>query len=190
MREFRKNGLSNWCKLLVPGGRLIIADVPASGELSESYPSDMNSELPKAFQVGIERMAMQLSTLFSEPKINPEPARFFDEFVADNGSVGHQASYESKDSLHNLMVDAGFQNVHSSVISTPWMFRSIIDALWFFHELFGIGNNPVLAPELMSEVIASAVEKALKSYLGIVELPDGGCLVGWKLLYVWGDRSA
>jgi len=186
--DYRKVVLSKWRQLLCPKGRLILADVPAIGELPLHEYRDLCQEhLPFGFSQ--DTMRRLENSFLVEVTLNPEPACFFDDYVANNCLVGHKAVYESKESLTKLMSDAGFQNVQSCVLSTPWTFRSTAEAAWFFHELFSIGSTSITTPDQVPEATIDDILMVIRNYLGISQLPDGGCLVGWKLLYVWGDQN-
>lgn len=188
--SLRKNALRRWRKFLKPGGRLIIADVPSVGEIPVPVISllQQTSEIPKRLQQAVSGVLCDKDNFEFDGHSDPEPAKFFDEFVSSYCPYGHQAYFESSSGLVQIMRESGFHNIHATVVVTPWRFRTFGDAIWFFHELFAIGEDTYQTPADLPDANVTLVESALKKYLGIYKSGRGQYTVGWKLLYVWGDN--
>ena len=180
--------LRRWRALLRPGGRLILADVPQTGEVTSSENGrgrDGVADLPK-LKATLGRAAEPTLEIpaFS---MAPEPAEFLDEFVAPECPSGHTACFETANHVAQIMRKAGFKNVQTAVRMAPWRFPTLGDATWFLHELFGIGGESISEPLMLPCQKAGFVRDAIDRYLGSCET-KAGTLIGWRLLYAWGDR--
>jgi len=180
--------LRRWRALLRPGGRLILADVPQTGEVTSSENGrgrDYVANLPN-LKAALGRAAGPTLEIPAFP-IAPEPAAFFDEFVASECPSGHAACFETANHVAQIMREAGFTNVQTAVRITPWCFPTVGDATWFLHELFGIGGESISEPLVLPCQKAGFVGDAIDRYLGSCQT-KAGTLIGWRLLYAWGDR--
>ena len=215
-RKFRVRVLSQWRQLLVEGGRLIVADVPAagcqSGVLSGGPPptaekhreerghettqcplqllgSSESSWDPPVWPATLAGYVDMLKRQLARQRwTEPEPADFFDHFVARQSPIGHVAYFQAAEDLACCLREAGFCNVGAAVVPTPWLFAGRVAALWFVRELLTIGEESIPAPAFLSNEQGDALEEAIELYLGHRTLADGTYLVQWKLMYVWGER--
>jgi hypothetical protein len=117
----------------------------------------------------------------------PEPARFFEEVVTNLSPYGHVASFDSAQDTADLFQEAGFRRIQAFVAFTPWLFPTRDSALWFVHELLGIGQACRNESDLTAQERA-VFERGVSDYLGLRGFPDGSWAVPWKLMYVVGDR--
>ena len=199
--------LRAWRRKLTPGGRLIIADVPAPGTsiasvtgsgLGES--SGALAETAHLMGKGAEifapaRQCKTLSDYLAQASVatadiglkEPEPASFFDHVVSRVSPQGHVADFNTPEELVTLFGEAGYGNVQAFVAPTPWLFRSRPDALWFVHELLSLGH-PCPSPEKLTDKDKANLEQGIADHLDLRQLPDESWALSWKLMYVAGDR--
>jgi SAM-dependent methyltransferase len=189
LKHTRLKTLEIWRDTLQVGGRLIIADVPAAGcNIIPELPVRLGS-LSKNSSLAVALGQIGNLDFNSHQLDRSEPAEFFDEFVVKHCPNGHDGVFESLESLSELMSQAGFQNIQASTVQTPWIFPSLDDAVWFLHELFAIGDTAITAPDKLPEDQYELVFQSINQYLGCLQLENGRFAVGWKLLYVTGERT-
>jgi len=204
-RRQRLEALRLWRSRLAPGGRLVIADVPATGAEAGWAEGDLNglagvAEHDIGFAdsrgsfAGADRChglgdyLASMTALCRELQAGePEPASFFDRIVSEQSPYGHVASFDSPQELTDLFREAGFEHVRAFVAPTPWLFPTKAGALWFVHELLGIGQPCGSSSDLPTYERAS-LEAGIRDHLDLRRLPDGGWAISWKLMYVVGDR--
>ena len=186
-RRSRVQTLRRWRELLVPGGFLAVADVPERG-LDLSGPLGRDATAFKASGAETDLAPRQDRRLENLDWSEPDPAGFFDDVVALARVGGHDAVFETPDSLVASFTEAGFKDVRSAILPTPWEFPSEELAVWFIHELLAIGSRAE-TPEDLSASEYRSLRQAIDRYLGLRSLADGTVLVLWKLLYVWGVKS-
>jgi hypothetical protein len=213
-RALRTRVLGIWRRMLAPGGRLIVVDVPATGcpcgtfagariganapharHLDGAFEEAAGRTLaslgppdtawPSALEGYLEDLRRRLDR---HAWTEPEPARFFDAVVARENPAGHEAHFQATDDQVGCFREAGFAEVGAAVFPTPWAFRDRASALWFVRELLSLGRDPVAGPSLLSDRQADTVESWIDRYLGHRLLADGTHLVQRKLMAVWGER--
>jgi SAM-dependent methyltransferase len=96
-------------------------------------------------------------------------ARFFDEFVHNHNSLGHQGTFVDDAFIQDLRV-AGFRLAADETPSYHWNFASCAQMADFLRLCFGIDRA---GP---ADIIA-----AVRSYLGIDSAPDGRVSMRWSL---------
>lgn len=96
-------------------------------------------------------------------------ARFFDEFVHNHNSLGHQGAFVDDAFIEDLCA-AGFRVVADETPSYHWNFASCAQMADFLRLCFGID---LAGP---ADIIA-----AVRSYLGIDSAPDGRASMRWSL---------
>ena len=57
-----------------------------------------------------------------------------------------------------------------------------------YTRLFAIGEEAFAEPDDLPPERVELVLRAAEEHLGVTELPDGRCIVWWKLMYARGDR--
>ncbi len=206
-RQQRLDTLRLWRSRLASGGRLIIADVPSPGADAgwNHGPLDgltvFTQEIdipplrrgPAAFisAMGCDHLRAYLAEVTGRCRDlrlgEAEPARFFDQVVSKQSPYGHTACFDSPHGLAELFREAGFENVVAFVAPTPWLFSTETDALWFVHELLGIGQA-CSGPSDLSVHEQQLLRNGIVDHLGLHPLPDGSWAISWKLMYVTGDR--
>ena len=215
-KRFQTSVLKKWKRALEKGGRLIIVDIPAIGEkcgfIESSQPHYPSANVfqcmhEKAVSNFLECIGMKnpMSTCEDLSNIDlylthtmerlalynwrePEPGAFFDSFVAKKSAVGHKAFFHTAKTIQKCFLDAGFNDVKSIIIPTPWFFENRSEALWFLHELFAINCYSYVSPSEMSEKDIHVMNSMIKKYLGCYEFPDGTFSIWWKLMYTFGDH--
>jgi hypothetical protein len=187
--EYRIECLKKWRNLLKNGGRLILGDVPASGQRRQPEANRRTSEVAVFPDLRMELAELPPTPFVTNQDSKPEPACFFDEFVAHKSITPHIAFFETESSLSSLLKCAGYTNIKTDIHFTPWYFQNPNEAAWFVHNLFGIGmgryDSPLLMPEELVKQIHRAVETHLDSWFG----DDGGFWIGWKLLYASAETN-
>ena len=202
----RLEALRLWRSRLAPSGRLVIADVPATGVQTGwadgpvgAFGLDLSlrptaSACNCALSAQTERSSnlndylQRMLALCGELRLQePDPAAFFDRVVSVQSPYGHVACFDSPQELADLFREAGFEHVRAVVVPTPWLFPTKADAIWFVHELLGIGE-PYSGPTEIPMHKQQAMEADIRDHLGLRQLPDGSWAVSWKLMYVMGDR--
>ena len=210
-RQQRLEAMRLWRSRLASGGRLVIADVPAPGTKTgwAEGPLDGLSNEPQSLRSGniffsvpdglaeftealtcsrLRDYLARMTSLCQELGLGEaEPATFFDRVVSRLSPYGHVACFNSPWELADLFREAEFENVRAFVAPTPWLFPSKAEAVWFVHELLGIGQ-PCGTAEKLPTHEREPVEGGIFDYLGLRQLPDGFWVVSWKLMYVVGDR--
>jgi len=205
----RLEALRLWRSQIAPGGRLVIADVPAAGAEAGWSVGHLDELTPKPEQeVGVSSLAgscapfaqayqchglgdylARMTALCRDLRFRePEPSAFFDRVVSEQSPYGHVACFDSPLELADLFREAGFEHVRAFVAPTPWLFPTKADALWFVHELLGIGR-PCGSPSDLSACERESLEAGISDHLDLRRLPDGSWAVFWKLMYVTGDRT-
>jgi SAM-dependent methyltransferase len=187
--EYRIDCLKKWRNLLKDGGRLVLSDVPAPGQTRQSEANRATPEV-EAFP-DIEAILAELPpTPFGlRQDSKPEPARFFDEFVAHESISPHIAFFETESRLSSLLKRAGYTNIKTGIYFTPWYFQNPNEAAWFAHNLFGIGAERYDSPDLMAADLAVRIHHAIETHLGCWSSDDGGFWIGWKLLYASAEAK-
>jgi len=201
----RLNALRLWRSQLTPGGRLVIADVPAMGAEAGWVEGDLhgltpfadprsgwansNGPFPDAFQQDdLGDYLAGMTSRCDELRLDqPEPAAFFDRVVAKQSPYGHVASFDSPMELADLFLDAGFEHVRTFVAPTPWLFPRKTDAVWFVRELLGIGQ-PCGHPSALGAAELECLEADIRNHLDLRQVSEDVWAVAWKLMYVTGDR--
>jgi hypothetical protein len=209
-RQRRLEVLRLWRSGLVSGGRLVVADVPAAG-VKSGWVLGAPDGLVGAAQMGPRddhQGAQVCSGAFARvlecSRLNDyiaqatqlarqldlqrgEPATFFDRIVSTLSPYGHVACFNSPQEVADLFWDAGFENVKAFVAPTPWLFPAKADALWFVHELLGLGQPcgsvaelPVHEQDVLAEGIAD--------HLALRQVTGRCWAISWKLMYVVGDN--
>ena len=206
-RRQRLEVLELWRSRLAHGGRLLIADVPMAGTATGWVEGDLDGLMlpagcavgPKA-QVGTQPTfpphshdltgyLAEITAFCRELRLSdPEPAIFFDQVVAEQSLYGHVACLDSPQELASLFRDAGFEHVRAFVAPTPWLFPSKADAIWFVHELLGIGQ-PCDHPSALGPAELESLEAGIRNHLDLRQVSEGVWAVAWKLMYVAGDRQ-
>ena len=201
--------LQLWRKKLVSGGRLVVADVPASGarigshigSLSENNSRTAAEVAPCPKEFGSEQnfgatlrcsdlgdyLHKMCSICARLGLRDPEPALFFEQVVSRFSPQGHVGDFNSPEELVWLFQEAGFENVIAFVAPTPWLFSSKEATLWFVRELLSLGQ-PCEKPSLLDDEETAAITAGISNYLGLVALPDESWALPWKLMFVAGDN--
>ena len=205
--QLKLDVLRAWRQKLRPGGRLIIADVPAPGTCIASVTgsglgesSGPLAETGHRMEEGADvfvpaRQCKTLGDYLAEVRIDtagvglkePDPASFFDHIVSHFSPQGHVADFNTPDEMVTLFCEAGYENVQAFVAPTPWLFRNRPDALWFVHELLSLGR-PCTSPAKLTGKDRANLERGIADYLDLRQLPDESWALSWKLMYVAGDR--
>jgi len=215
--KLRTDTLKKWKTLLNKYGIMLIVDVPAPDDESNlkalnHKPKVNNVPIPQSYFASVHQACDKLGcelvnktghipnttgTYFHQLMTHiekmssrqPEPAHFFNSFVSKQSEVGHYAYFQSTTNLAHCFKNAGFKDVHSFVCPTPWFFSSRKNAVWFIHELFAIGDRAAKTPNDVSSVNTELITEGIEHHLGLIDFPDGSCVILWKLMYVWGSAS-
>jgi hypothetical protein len=136
----------------------------------------------------LEAYLMKLSDILAQYGIrDAEPANFFDRIVSQLSPAGHVAHFATPAQLASLFESAGFSRVAAFIAPTPWLFESQREAIWFVHELLGLGRA-CRNPGLLTAEEASTVAAGISRHLDFACLPEGACMVSWNLLFVVGEN--
>jgi hypothetical protein len=189
INQTRTLAMKSWGNLLVQGGKMIVADVPIFG--SKITEVDFSSTEKEFLNVNsnIESVFENMNSSDSDGFIKTEPYQFLEFFVKQQSPFGHDGFFESESSLRGFLVAEGFEKVKTIVKYTPWVFPDFRSAAWFFNELFAIGDISYESPSLLPLDQIKKIGDAINKYLGSEILPDGTCIVHWKLLYAWGQKN-
>ena len=186
---YRVNCLKQWRTLLKDGGRLVLADVPAPGQFFSQEALRETSDIG-AFPHLRTALAKLPAMPFCEHRDSkPEPACFFDEFVARESITPHIAFFETESSLSLLLKRAGFTNIRTGIHFTPWYFQNLNQSAWFTHNLFGIGTKQYDSPSSMPRAFLENIHRAVNTHLSTWPADDGGFWIGWKLLYASAENN-
>jgi SAM-dependent methyltransferase len=195
--------IKTWSNVLKPNGRLIIADVPFQGQHEDHMEvmGDSRNEIPEVTNAISQWHLPKAIGTFSEwsnslksvikdilPK-EPEPADFFDNVVAAKCPNGHEANFQNTGTLQNIFSNVGLHNVSAFTIPTPWLFNDRRQAAWFIHELFAFGDQAYDKPVIFPHEKVDEVLESIEASLGVVDLDNGSCITGWKLMIVMGDHA-
>ncbi len=183
VNAFRTEVLKSWRSGLRVGGRLIIADVASDDAVLPIGQLD-EKELEKR----LSNVTALRGVNMSSPDMNPQPAKFLNRFVNEESIGGHDCQFENVTSIKQKLEAAGYCNIDARVYYTPWVFSNKMSAIGFVAELFGIGDDPSVSQEGKLLPVGLKTLSAIEKYLGMDMLPDGRCVIHWKLLYAWGDR--
>ena len=187
MIDYRTQCLTRWKSLLSDRGRLIIVDVPSIHQVSwDFFPYAPASTFP------LIENALQSVGYFEENtfiSVDPKPTLFFDQFVDQNSITPHTAHFETESSLSLMLESAGYSNIQAATFFTPWIFDNTCQAIWFFHQLFGIGMKTYHTPDEIPQDLTSDILTAIRKFLGCGYTETGKFWVGWKLFYLSGDQS-
>lgn len=148
-----------WASLLTDDGLILIGDV--------------------AEDAAIHAWTARARRASSSPQ--PSPARFFDEFVARESAIGHQAQFLSTELLQHL--ESLGLHCRIAVHETPWRFSSPREAAWYLGEKFAIGPD-VAESASLSPAAERKILSAVEEYLGTLHEAGRGFAVGWRLAYL------
>jgi SAM-dependent methyltransferase len=185
--DYRVSALVQWRQLLRPGGRLIIADVPAlpaPAALPCPAPDHLQADYPALYRA-ISKLPLE--RLRSVPRWSPDPAQFLTEFVGHHSCTRHLAGFETAESIQSLLQAAGFRKTTVSQHTTPWVFPSRLEAAWFISNLFGIVGAGSAHPEKLPAAQFESIWTEVERYLGIRHLGEQQCAVGWALFCAVGQ---
>ncbi len=195
-----------WRQKLAPTGRLIVADVPPPGTSVGKQFGTIQSSSPDTDFIAsrsgavlwpplqsvlgclsIDDYLTTLDEVLKQHRVScGDPATFFDQFVANESASGHFGLFASPEHLMSLFEAAGFSNVSCVVVPTPWLFATRREAIWFVHELLGLGN-PCTKPEKLRRQQVEIVSEGISRHLGLHAVA-GACLLSWNLMFVVGDN--
>jgi len=186
--DYRVACLSKWRELIRDGGYLVLADVSAPGQI----PNGSIQITPKisAFP-DLEAQLGELpsASLFTPKSIGTEPSHFFDEFVAHKSITPHVGVFETELSLSLLLKKAGYTNIKTSVHFVPWHFQNMDEAIWFIHNLFGIGTKQYESTAEIPQELVEQIHHAIEAHLCSWPAGKGGIWIGWKLLYASAEKN-
>lgn len=122
--------------------------------------------------------------------VNKEiPIAFFDNIVSKYSIDGHVAYFPREEKLRLGLHSMGLENVLVTCIPTPWEFRSEPEAIWFIHELFGLGKEAVLHPsDMIRHPDYTKVKRHITEYLGMSEINDK-FYINWQLVFAYGEKA-
>jgi hypothetical protein len=113
---------------------------------------------------------------FGEVEHGSKVHAFLDEFVNANTATGHVGAYVDS-RLEHWMVDAGFCEVESRLISCPWVFQSRESMINFISGLFNLKS---LNQDFLFE--------QLNKFLGVKQ-KNGQFFLDWELRYFRGVKN-
>lgn len=212
--RLRISALSEWRKKLGTEGLLLVADVPLPdhniyeasllkqvplsnieltadfgrylGEMLNDHKGKClfpTSTLPDHLETYLANLMTSLAGLGWQ---DPDPANFFQSFVSRHSSVGHKGNFQTISNLVKCFKQAGFEKIGCFVAPTPWFFNNRRAAMWFINELFALSEETRLSPNELPKKEEIFITEAVQKHLGLADLPDGSCVIWWKLMYVWG----
>jgi len=114
------------------------------------------------------------------------PTDFFDDVVDGFGSQRHFGYFPRESSIRIALKSEGMVDIQCGTLPTPWLFSSKESAVWFVHELFGIGNEWAQDGVPQSEL--KTLIEWLDKYLGFYEDRYGRTLLFWQLSYFFAQR--
>ncbi|MBL8827111.1 MAG: hypothetical protein JNM18_09000 [Planctomycetaceae bacterium] len=116
-----------------------------------------------------------------------DPAAFFDNAVSKLSASGHEAHFAAPHELLALFDSAGFSNSVAFVAPTPWLFSTRREAIWFAHELLGLGAA-CATPDHLTESQEATLASHISRYLNLKIVSDDLCILSWHLLFVMGEN--
>lgn len=194
----------DWAACLPPDGVMIVADVTAPNlavtysnepmSLAANSPSlarrfselcrEINSSLPSplwANESYFYENYMSTIRKYAPDVTQTNPGEYFHHVVAKQGLYGHVDHFLNPSKLLSALRARGYM-VKYYELPTPWIFPSADAFIFFFYEKFALGPQVDAFDDIPLETKLS-IREGVERYLGVVELPEGGVTVGWRLGY-------
>lgn len=195
-----------WASALPPGGAMLLADVPHESIPAEHYEVYASEEslVPLKYQKSPAfSLSPPIAAVWSSvrkglskagsldeyceimremsSRIIGRPADWFIDVVKSQTVLGHHEYFIDAEGLAQGLRAHGF-NVSYRIVPTPWVFDSLRNMAWYFHEKFGFGES-IGTPGEMSEAEIEDIVAKIGDTLGIKRGPTV-FWVHWNLTFL------